>query len=165
MAESTTSLSEPYKAIGHGREINLSTLGVPAVLIFVGRETSGQAAPLVTAIRERWGSVAQVQICNLADVRGIPKLLRKPVEMLMKSSYNDAASNLLEGRRPEDYVNILPDWEGQAYRAFGVEDVTKEAAFGVLDGAGGIVGTYKGPDAISQVVSVLVGLVPDGAPG
>jgi hypothetical protein len=159
MDESSPNLNQPYTAIGHGREVNLSALGVPALLIFVGRETSSQARPIVNEVRERYNDITQLVVCNMADVRGIPKLVRKPVEMLMKSSYKDAVDNLAEGRTPEDYVLILPDWDGQAYRAFGVEDVSKQPAFGVLDRAGAVAGTYQGEDPVTHVLSMLKGVV------
>lgn len=144
-----------YKAIGHGRQIQLDAIGVPAVLVFVGRETSEQAQPIVSAVREAHPTVADVMICNLADVRGIPKLVRKPIEMLMKSSYNDAVANLEQGRTAEDYVLILPDWDGAAYDAFGVRDVSKLAAVGVLDANGRIVGMHQGDEPAAHVLQML----------
>jgi hypothetical protein len=155
--ETTTGVvpSAPYKAIGHGRMIQLDALRVPVVLVFVGRETSEQAQPIVSAVREVYPTVEQLMICNMADVRGIPKLVRKPVEMLMKSSYKDAVDNLEAGRTAEDYVLILPDWDAAAYDAFGVTDVSKLAAVGVVDRSGKIVGMYQSEDAGPQVLSML----------
>ena len=147
--------SAPYKAIGHGRLMQLDALGVPAVLVFVGRETSEQAQPIVPAVREKYPEVGQVLICNMADVRGIPKLLRKPVEMLMKSSYKDAVDGLEPGRTAEDYVLILPDWDAAAYDALGVKDVSKLAAVGVIDRDGKIVGMYQGEDAAAEALAML----------
>ena len=132
-----------YKAIGHGRTINLAQLGVPAALVFVARETSSQANPIISIIRETFPRADQVTICNVADVRGIPKLVRKPVEMLMKSSYNDAVANLQEGRTPEEYVLILPDWDGDAFTALEVESVKETVSIVVLDANGESQGTFK----------------------
>ncbi len=155
--ETTTGVvpSAPYKAIGHGRQIQLDALGVPAVLMFAGRETSNQPQPIVSAIREVYPTVEQVLICNMADVRGIPKLVRKPVELLMKSSYKDAVDGLEPGRTAEDYVLILPDWDAAAFDAFGVKDVSKLVAVGVIDHDGKIVGMYQGEDAAAQALSML----------
>lgn len=151
--------SAPIKAIGHGRMLNLAELGVPAVLLFVGRETSSQASPVVNAIRERYPTVGEVMICNIADVRGIPKLVRKPVEMLMKSSYKDAVDNLQEGRTAEDYVLILPDWDGGVYEAAGIQDVSKEVALAVIDPQGRVVGTHQGEGVADRAVELLDGLI------
>lgn len=143
------------KAIGHGRVMNLGQLGMPAVLLFVGRETSGQASPIVNAIRDAYPDPKQVAVCNIADVRGIPKLVRKPVELLMKSSYKDAVENLEPGRAAEDYVLILPDWDGQVYEAAGIENVSKELALAVVAADGRIVGTHQGDGAAGRAVELL----------
>jgi hypothetical protein len=153
-----------YKAIGHGRQLNLGQLGVPAVLVFVARETSEQASPIVSAIRERFPSASQVMICNIADVRGIPRLVRKPVEMLMKSSYKDAVDNLQPGRTPEEYVLILPDWDGDAFTSLEVGDVTKDVALVVLDARGERIAAASGPDAAAEVVRALESVVVAPAP-
>jgi hypothetical protein len=139
--------------------VNLSQLGVPAALVFVARETSSQANPLITEIRDEFPDARKVMICNVADVRGIPKLVRKPVEMLMKSSYNDAVANLQEGRTAEDYVLILPDWEGDAFTALEVEDVKETVTVVVLDAKGEKVGAYK------DAAGTLDGLRKAGAVG
>jgi hypothetical protein len=135
-----------YKAIGHGREINLAQLGKPAVLIFVARETSAQAKPISREIRGHFPSAADLVICNVADVRGIPKLVRKPVELLMKSSYKDAVEDLEPGRAPEDYVLILPDWDGEAFAALDIEDVKEHVAVVVVDAAGEKQGVFRDAD-------------------
>ena len=145
-----------YKAIGHGRTINLSQLGMPAALVFLARETSSQANPIISAVRDEYPRADQVTICNVADVRGIPKLVRKPVEMLMKSSYNDAASNLQEGRSPEDYVLILPDWDGEAFNALEVGDVKESVTVVVLDASGEKKGAYKDAAAVIAALRELV---------
>jgi hypothetical protein len=156
MNEATTRAPAiPYKAIGHGRELRLDALGVPAVLVFVGRETSKQAQPIVEAVRETYPDTGQVIVCNIADVRGIPKLVRKPVEMLMKASYREAVENLVEGRKPEEYVLILPDWDGAAYESFGVHDVSTTPAVGVLDAHGNIVGMVQGDDMAAAALEML----------
>jgi hypothetical protein len=143
------------KAIGHGRVMDLGRLGVPAVLLFVGRETSEQASPIVTAIRDKYADPKQVTVCNIADVRGIPKLVRKPVELLMKSSYKNAVDNLEPGRTAEDYVLILPDWDGEVYEAAGIENVSKEVALAVVAADGRIVGTHQGDGAAEKAVELL----------
>jgi len=145
----------PMKAIGHGRQVDLSAPGTTTVLIFVGRETQAEAKPISQAIRDAYPEASQVRVCNIADVRGIPRLVRKPVEMMMKSSYNDAVEGLAPGRAPEEYVLILPDWDGEVFKALGVEEVSTSAAVAVIDRAGGLAGVVRGPDAAEQVVALL----------
>ena len=82
------------KAIGHGRQLKFNALGTAAVLIFVARESSEQPQPVVTAIREKYPTAGEVMIVNVADGRAFPRLIHKVAEQIMKSSYNDAVSNL-----------------------------------------------------------------------
>ena len=143
------------KAIGHGRQLTFNALGVPAVLICVARETSDQAPAVVTAVREKYATVDEVMIANIADTRAFPRLIRKVAEQIMKSSYNDAVKNLLLGRKPEDYVLIVPDWDGALLKPLGIDDVTKTIAVAVISRAGGIVGVYQGDDPGAHVLEML----------
>lgn len=147
--------SVTLKAIGHGRALTFDKMGVTTVLICVARETSDKAPPVVTAIRERYPTAGEVTIVNVADTRSFPKLFRKIAEQIMKSSYNDAVKNLLEGRTPEQYVLIVPDWEGQVLAPLGVDDVTETIAVAVIDRSGSVVGVYQGDDPASGVLPLL----------
>jgi hypothetical protein len=143
------------KANGHGRMLTFNELGVPAVLVCVARETSNLASPVVNAVREKYATADQVLIVNVADTRPFPRLIRKVAEQIMKSAYNDAVKNLEPGSRPEDYVLIVPDWDGDLLGPLGIDDVSKTIAVVVLDARGGIVGVYQGDDAPAQAVEML----------
>jgi hypothetical protein len=143
------------KAIGHGRHLTFNALGKLAVLIFVARETSEQPQPVVTAIREKYPTADEVMIVNVADGRAFPRLLHKVAEQIMKSSYNDAVGNLEPGLKPEDYVLIVPDWDGALLKSLGFDDVTKSIGVAVVDVRGNVVGIYQGDDAPSHVLSML----------
>jgi hypothetical protein len=143
------------KANGHGRMLTFNELGVPAVLVCVARETSSLASPVVNAVREKYATADQVLIVNVADTRPFPRLIRKVAEQIMKSAYNDAVKNLEPGRKPEDYVLIVPDWDGDLLGPLGIEDVSKTIAVVVLDVRGGVVGVYQGEDAPARAVEML----------
>jgi len=143
------------KANGHGRELTFNRLGVPAVLVCVARETSDLASPVVTAIRDRYETAEQVLIVNIADTRPFPRLIRKIAEQIMKSAYKDAVKNLKPGRNPEDYVLIVPDWDGDLLEPLGVDDVTKTIAVAVVDAQGGVVGVYQGDDPAAHALEML----------
>jgi hypothetical protein len=143
------------KAYGHGREISFGNPGVPMVLVCVARETSDQPPPIVSAIREVYPLASQVLICNIADLRSIPKLIKMIVEQLMKSSYNDAVKSLAPGRPAEDYVLIMPEWDGDLLRPLGIDDVTRTVAVVVLAADGRVVLRHQGEDAGSQALRAL----------
>jgi hypothetical protein len=152
---STRAPSVTLQAIGHGRKIKVDDIGVPAVLICVGRETSSQARPVVEAVRAKYPTVADVVIANIADVRGFPRMLRKVAEQLMKSSYKDAVEGLDPGKTPEEYVLILPDWDGDVLTPLGVEDVSKQIAVAVIDADATLIGVYQGDDPASHAVELM----------
>jgi hypothetical protein len=143
------------KANGHGRQLTFNKLGVPAVLVCVARETSDQPGPVIGAIRDVYETADQVLIVSIADGRAFPRIIRKVAEQIMKSSYNDAVKNLLPGRKPEDYVLIVPDWDGDLLKPLGVDDVSKTIAIAVIDAAGNLVGVYQGDDPATHAIEML----------
>jgi hypothetical protein len=158
MLEATALSKAPavtLEAIGHGRKLTIDAMGIPAVLIFVARETSDAARPIVDAVRERYPLASQVVIANVADVRGMPRIVRKVAQTIMKSSYKDAVANLEPGKTPEEYVLILPDWDGAVLTPLGIEDVSKQIAIAVIDASAMVVGTHQGNDAPSQALALL----------
>jgi hypothetical protein len=143
------------KAFGHGREVRFAALGVPAVLTCVARETSEKAQPVARAVRDAYPLISQVLVANIADVRSIPKLLKKIVEQLMKSSYKSAVENLAPGRTPEDYVIIIPDFDNELLGPLGVDDVTKQIAVVVLSASGEVAGVYQGDEPAVAALKLL----------
>jgi hypothetical protein len=113
------------------------------------------AAPVVSAIREMYPSAEDVMIVSIADTRPFPRIIRKVAEQIMKSAYKDAVKNLEAGRKPEDYILIVPDWDGLLLGPLGIDDVTKTIAVAVIDAHGDVVGVYQGEDVQAQAVAML----------
>jgi hypothetical protein len=151
------------KAFGHGRELRVAELGVPALYTCVARETADQPPPVARAVREAYPLASQVLVASIADLRKIPKLLKPIVDQLMKSNYKNAVEGLQPGRTPEDYVLILPDYDGDFLGQLGIEDVTKHIAVVVVSASGDVVGTYQGDDPTTAALKML-GAVMDAAP-
>jgi hypothetical protein len=143
------------KAVGHGRQLTFNAMGTTTLLVCVARETSDKAPDVVNTVRERWREASQVTIVNLADARPFPRLIRKVAEQIMKSSYNDAVKNLEPGLKPEDYILIVPDWDGHVLAPLGVDDVSKTIAVAVINKQGDVVGVYQGDDAPAQAVALI----------
>ena len=143
------------KANGHGRQLTFNKLGVTTLLVCVARETSDQASPVVSAARDAYPSPDEVLIATIADTRPFPRLIRKIAEQIMKSAYKDAVKDLEPGRKPEDYVLIMPDWDGVLLGPLGIDDVTKTIAVAVIDARGGLVGVYQGEDAKGEALAML----------
>ena len=143
------------EAIGHGRRIAVDAIGAPAVLIFVGRETAVSARTVVDDIRARYPRASQVVVATVADLRGIPRLARRIAQGRMKEPYEHAVARLEEGRAPEDYVLILPDWDGVLIRALGIDDLSKTIAVAVIDASGNVTGVYHGFDTATRALALL----------
>ncbi len=145
------------KAAGSGREIALNAIGVPAMLLFHTQETAEQAAKVNTTIRdvERFTKAENLFIANVVDLHGIPKLFRNFAERAMKSSYEEAAAALPADYAPEDYVIILPDWDGSVTKSAGLEKVNELVGVVVLDAEGNMQGVFRGETAVGQALQVL----------
>ncbi len=73
----------------------------------------------------------------------------------MKKSYASVATQLPADMAPEDYVLILPDWDGAVHKALDISDTSKNAAIAVLDGNGKMVGVSQEGDLPETTLSLL----------
>ncbi len=145
------------KAAGSGREVALNAIGKPAMLLFHTQETAEQAAKVNAAIRnvEVYAKAENLFVANIVDLHGIPKLFRNFAERAMKGSYEEAASALPAGYSSEDYVIILPDWDGSVTKAAGLEKVNEQVGVLLLDTAGNMQGVFRGDAAVGQALALL----------
>ena len=143
------------KAFGHGRELHMGALGVAAMFTCVARETADQPPPVARAVRDAYPSADQVLVISIADLRKIPKLLKPIVDQLMKSNYKNAVEGLQPGRKAEDHVLIMPEYDGDFLGALGIEDVTKQIAVVVADAKGNVAGIYQGDDPTTAALKMV----------
>ena len=145
------------KAAVSEREIALDKIGKPAVLIFHTQETAETAAQINEAIRAESNYVKceSMLIANVVDLHSVPKLFRGFAEKAMKESYDKAAASLAKGLAPQDYIVILPDWDGSLTKSFGFKNTNKTAAFAVLDKNGNLAGSYQGSGSGAKALEIL----------
>jgi all-trans-retinol 13,14-reductase len=156
----TSSASAPaviIKASGSGREVTLNAIGKRSVLIFHTADTSEDAERINQAIRavDGYQPCESVTIANIVDLRSVPKLFRSFAEKSMRDSYNNASKSIPQGQNPQDYVIILPDWDGKATQGFGLGDTSKVVGLAVLDEQGRVVGTYQGDEPELHALKLL----------
>lgn len=147
--------SVTLEAIGHKRKITLDAIGVPAALVFVGREKEDAAVPVVDAIRAKYPLASQIVVATVADARGLPRIVRKIARMMMKSSYDEAVAKLEHGKSPEEYVLLLPDWDGSVMAPLNIEGVSKTIAVAVLDAHSYVTGIYQGYDVSTRALTLI----------
>jgi len=145
------------KASGSGREVTLNAIGKRSVLIFHTADTAEDAERINQAVRavEEYQPCESVTIANVVDLRSVPKLFRSFAEKSMRESYDKASKSIPQGQDPQDYVIILPDWDGSVTKACGLGDTSKVVGLAVLDAQGGIVGTYQGSEPELHALELL----------
>ncbi|MEI7849418.1 MAG: NAD(P)/FAD-dependent oxidoreductase, partial [Chloroflexota bacterium] len=145
------------KAIGSGREVTLNAIARPTVLLLHAQDTAETAQRINQAIRAlpAYQSPASVFIANLVDLHSVPKFFRGIAERAMRESYEKAALGLPPTENPQDFIVILPDWDGSLTKALGLKDTGKIAALAVLDAHGNLIGTYQGSEPEQQALALL----------
>jgi hypothetical protein len=157
---STSSTSAPavtLKAAGSGREVTLNAIGKRSVLLFHTADTAEDAERINQAVRtvDEYQACESVTIINVVDLRSVPKLFRSFAEKSMRESYDKASKSIPQGQDSQDYVIILPDWDGKATQGFGLGDTSKVVGLAVLDEQGGVVGTYQGAEPERHTLELL----------
>jgi hypothetical protein len=142
-------------AAGSRRRLPLDRLEVPAVLFFLWRDTLHLAEEINLGVRRHYPLPSQLLVANLADLRGIPGLLHGAIRREMEKGYRDIAARLPAGMDPADYVLIVPDWKGQAPRAFGLPSPLRHPALAVLDRGGLLLGVHQGKDLAQAALRIL----------
>jgi hypothetical protein len=142
-------------AIGSGRRFALHQLGVPAVLLYFWLDTAELGPPVNREIRRSYPTAARLITANVADLRGVPALLRGLAEYELRKGYQRVVSTLPAGVAPEDYVIILPDWKGQTCQALAIHNLKSAPALAVLDKNGQVVGTYQGMELSRAALGLL----------
>ena len=145
------------KAIGSNREVTLHAIGKRSVLLFHTADTSEDAERINQAIRavDEYQLCESVTIANVVDLHSVPKLFRSFAEKSMRESYDKVGKSISQGQDPQDYVIILPDWDGKTTKGFGLEDTSKVVGLAVLDAQGCVVGTYQGDEPELHALELL----------
>lgn len=108
------------EAVGSGRILNVSALDRPAVLICFAEATQHGADPVEAAVRARY-TAAQVLVGHVVDLHSVPSLFRGMARGILNQEHAKAVTELPPGEVAEDYVVILPDWDGAFTTALGLE--------------------------------------------
>jgi hypothetical protein len=145
----------PLTAIGTGRAIDVSLLDRPTVFLCFAQATQNAADPIEAAIRERYPT-SEVLVAYVVDLHRVPGMLRGVPERMMKSEFEKAVAALPEAETAEDYVVVLPDWDGAFVKSLDLQDdVSKQLGLAVFRQDGALVGTAQGPGATSICLDML----------
>jgi hypothetical protein len=142
-------------AIGSKRKIDLRQTGVLTLLVCHGRETAEQAARLHTAVRQRYPLASTLLAASLVDLKIVPRMFRGVAEAALRQVHQQAVASLEEGMLPEEYIVILPDWDGGATAALGFRNTPNNAGVILLDGEGNLLEVYQGADLAETTLRLL----------
>ena len=145
------------KAAGSGREVVLNAIGIRTLLLFHGPDTAESAQRINQAVRgvNEYQNPDSLFVVNVVDLHSVPKLFRGIGEKSMRNSYEKATKEIPSGEKPQDYIVILPDWDGSVTKASGLIDTGKTVGLAALDRQGNIVGIYQGDEPGQHVLALL----------
>jgi len=146
------------EAVGSGRIVDVTTLDRPAVLICFAEATQHEATPVEAAVRARYGA-ARVLVGHVIDLHGVPRLFRGMAEGILKSEHAKAVAELPPGETADDYVVMLPDWDGAFVSALGLSDVSQRLGVAVFTANGTLLGATQDADVPAETLRLLEGAV------
>jgi hypothetical protein len=146
-------------AAGSGREVNLTQIGVPTILIFHGQDTADAALEVNKAVRKRFPTAADVFVASVIDLRSFPSMFRSMVTPALEKAYFNAAGKVPAEADPADLVVLLPDWDGSVHDTVEVRDSTDQAAVLVADDLGRIVGRDQSDNLAETALAALSSLM------
>ena len=148
----------PYPSlttVGTNRTLDVAHLDRPAVFLCFAQATQGEADPIEAAIRAQYAA-AQVLVAHVVDLHGVPGLLRGMAERILRSEYDKAVKALPPAETAEDYVAILPDWDGAFVKAMEfAEDVSKQVGVAVFGRDGTLLGKAQGEGVAGGALRLL----------
>jgi hypothetical protein len=147
----------PYptlEAVGSGRIVDVASLDRPAVFICFAEATQHGADPVEAAVRARF-TAAQVLVGHVIDLHTVPTLFRGMARGILDQEHAKALAELPPGEPAEDYVVMLPDWDGAFVAALGLNDVSRHLGVAVFTADGTLVGTEQGNDVPAEAVRLL----------
>ncbi len=152
------------QAIVTGRRINPQTCASRAVLlIFHNQNTLDAVREVQEAVRTHYSDPNRLQVVNIVELSGVPRLLRSAVETLMRAGYKQGISHVPVGLDPADYVIILPDWQGEVTQAFRMTNVGKQAGLALIDGQWRLCARYQGSGLGARAIEMVSQLIVDGS--
>jgi hypothetical protein len=114
-------------------------------LVFHGRETADAVVDIQRVVRTAHPEPS-VTLASVVDLSSVPRLMHRVVKPVLEQVYDQAAREIPNELKPEDYIFLLPDWDGKVTKSFGVKHPDKTAAVVVIDANGIIVGSHQGPE-------------------
>lgn len=123
-------------AMVSGRTVKIAGNGVPTLFICFGQETQAGIGAVEDVARGAYPKASRLLVAHVIDLHKVPGLLRKIAEGVLANEHKKAVEGLPHGTPPDNYVVMLPDWNGEAVKALGLQDATKALGLVLIDADG-----------------------------
>ena len=147
-----------------GRNVSLSEFqGRTIVMVFSGRDSVDQAQRIGQSIRSRYDLYA-LPIVSVLDMHAIPRMMQGLAKGRIQGGYDElvkTASSALHasGKQmpadPSQAIFMLPDWDGNVTKSFGLQAVDQQAVAVLIDGNGYIRGYGAGAQGGDQILALF----------
>lgn len=144
------------EAVGTGRRVGADSLDRPVVFLCYAEATQNEAPPVEAAVRERYPA-SRVLVAHVIDLHTVPGMFRGMAQNILNAEYEKAVAELPAGETAEDYVVILPDWDGAFVNALGLQDVSKQLGVAVFATGGRLLGLAQAADIPAEALALLDG--------
>jgi hypothetical protein len=144
MNEAERPLDLRLTAFKSARIIEPGKTGRPVLMICFGQETQAGIDAVEAVAREIHPKDAELIVGYVIDLHSIPSLLRKVAEGVLAGEHRKAVESLPAGLAPDDYVVMLPDWDGAIVKALGLSDATKTLGLALVDAGARVAWRYQG---------------------
>jgi hypothetical protein len=142
-------------AVKSGREVSQKDCsGYVLGLIFHDRETAQAVIDIQNLVRPEYPDTG-LTLASVVDVSRVPRFLRRVARPFLEQVYDDAAKQMPADLKPEDYIFLLPDWDGKVTKSFGVKNQDKTAALVVVNRDGVVIGSYQGPEPAQAMLALV----------
>jgi len=130
------------------RELELPVRGRVTVLSFASRSTADRGSERCREVRVAHPDVELVEFMNTSGVPGFvaskvkSKLADRHESIASATTKAFAAANKTPPADLDERIHIVPDWSGDAFKAYGATNTDNEVQIAVIDGGGAIVSFF-----------------------
>jgi hypothetical protein len=130
------------------RSISLQRPGKPTLLLIINQTNYQVAINFNPEIRRIFPRSEDLTVCNVVNLKNVPRLAKGIVNNILKHAYHEAAAALPAGYPPKDYILLLPDWRGEVFSALRINPGERQPVLAAIDSSGTLIGLHKGVELL-----------------
>jgi phytoene dehydrogenase-like protein len=148
--------------IGSERRVALSSRSAPVVLLCSSPRSVALSLQLNQLIRKRYSSAAQLGVVQVIDMHMLPPAMHAAATKALQQAYLTAQTRIAQ-QPIEDYLILLPDWNGDVVQSLGIAHGAETVAAVLFDAQGNLVGSAQGEQVAAQMLALLADLLEPSA--